>query len=26
MPDLIGGSIQAAMTEFSTALPRHKGG
>ena len=21
MPDLIGGSIQAAMTEFSTALP-----
>jgi tripartite-type tricarboxylate transporter receptor subunit TctC len=26
MPDLIGGSIQAAMTEFSTALPLHKGG
>jgi tripartite-type tricarboxylate transporter receptor subunit TctC len=26
MPDLIGGSIQAAMTEFSTALPQHKGG
>jgi tripartite-type tricarboxylate transporter receptor subunit TctC len=25
MPDLIGGSIQAAMTEFSTALPLHKG-
>jgi len=24
MPDLIGGSIQAAMTEFSTALPLHK--
>jgi tripartite-type tricarboxylate transporter receptor subunit TctC len=26
MPDLMGGSIQAAMTEFSTALPLHKGG
>ena len=26
MPDLIGGTIQAAMTEFSTALPLHKGG
>jgi len=26
MPDVIGGSIQAAMTEFSTALPQHKGG
>jgi tripartite-type tricarboxylate transporter receptor subunit TctC len=26
MPDLLGGSIQAAMTEFSTALPLHKGG
>jgi len=26
MPDLIGGSIQAAMTEFSTALPLHTGG
>jgi tripartite-type tricarboxylate transporter receptor subunit TctC len=26
MPDLIGGSIQGAMTEFSTALPQHKGG
>lgn len=26
MPDLIGGAIQAAMTEFSTALPLHKGG
>jgi tripartite-type tricarboxylate transporter receptor subunit TctC len=26
MPDLIGGSIQAAMTELSTALPLHKGG
>ena len=25
MPDLIGGSIQAAMTEFSTALPLHSG-
>src|SRR4029077_19704119 len=25
MPDLIGGSIQAAMTEFSTALPMHTG-
>jgi tripartite-type tricarboxylate transporter receptor subunit TctC len=25
MPDLIGGSIQAAMTEFSTALPLHTG-
>jgi tripartite-type tricarboxylate transporter receptor subunit TctC len=26
MPDLIGGSIQSAMTEFSTALPLHKSG
>jgi len=26
MPDVIGGTIQAAMTEFSTALPQHKGG
>ena len=26
MPDLMGGAIQAAMTEFSTALPLHKGG
>jgi len=26
MPDLMGGQIQAAMTEFSTALPLHKGG
>ena len=26
MPDLLGGSIQAAMTEFSTALPLHTGG
>ena len=26
MPDLMGGSIQAAMTEFSTALALHKGG
>ena len=26
MPDLIGGSIQASMTEFSTALPLHTGG
>ena len=26
MPDLIGGNIQGAMTEFSTALPLHKGG
>ena len=26
MPDLLGGTIQAAMTEFSTALPQHKGG
>ena len=26
MPDLIGGTIQAAVTEFSTALPQHKGG
>jgi tripartite-type tricarboxylate transporter receptor subunit TctC len=26
MPDLIGGAIQAAMTEFSTALPLNKGG
>ena len=26
MPDLMGGSIQAAMTEFSTALQLHKSG
>ena len=26
MPDLIGGSVQSAMTEFSTALALHKGG
>ncbi|HZT26594.1 MAG TPA: tripartite tricarboxylate transporter substrate-binding protein [Pseudolabrys sp.] len=26
LPDLIGGTIQGAMTEFSTALPLHKGG
>jgi tripartite-type tricarboxylate transporter receptor subunit TctC len=26
MPDLMGGAIQGAMTEFSTALPLHKGG
>lgn len=26
LPDLIGGTIQAAVTEFSTALPQHKGG
>ena len=26
MPDLIGGTIQGAMTEFSTALPLHKAG
>jgi tripartite-type tricarboxylate transporter receptor subunit TctC len=26
LPDLIAGHIQAAMTEFSTALPQHKGG
>jgi len=26
LPDLIGGSIQSAMTEFSTALPLHKSG
>jgi len=26
MPDLMGGSIQGAMTEFSTALPMHKAG
>src|SRR5689334_9065377 len=26
MPDLIGGNIQGAVTEFSTALPLHKGG
>ena len=26
MPDLMGGSVQSAMTEFSTALPLHKGG
>ena len=26
LPDLIGGNIQAAMTELSTALPLHRGG
>lgn len=26
MPDLIGGNIDGAMTEFSTALPLHQGG
>ncbi len=26
MPDLLGGTIQGAMTEFSTALPMHKSG
>jgi tripartite-type tricarboxylate transporter receptor subunit TctC len=26
MPDLLAGTIQGAMTEFSTALPMHKGG
>ena len=26
MPDLMGGSIQGAMTEFSTALPMHEAG
>jgi tripartite-type tricarboxylate transporter receptor subunit TctC len=26
LPDLIAGNIQGAMTEFSTALPMHKGG
>lgn len=26
MPDLIGGAIDGAMTEFSTALPLHQGG
>ncbi len=26
LPDVISGSIQGAMTEFSTALPLHKGG
>ena len=26
LPDVIGGSIQGAMTEFSTALPLHKAG
>ena len=26
MPDLMGGAVQGAMTEFSTALPLHKGG
>jgi len=26
MPDLMAGNIQAAMTEFSTALPLHRGG
>lgn len=26
LPDVIGGSVDGAMTEFSTALPIHKGG
>ncbi|MFN3658320.1 MAG: Bug family tripartite tricarboxylate transporter substrate binding protein [Pseudolabrys sp.] len=26
LPDVIAGNIQGAMTEFSTALPQHKGG
>ena len=26
LPDVIGGSVNGAMTEFSTALPLHKGG
>lgn len=26
LPDLIGGNIQGAMTEFSTVLPLHEGG
>jgi len=26
LPDVISGSVQGAMTEFSTALPLHKGG
>ncbi|HEX4409617.1 MAG TPA: tripartite tricarboxylate transporter substrate binding protein [Xanthobacteraceae bacterium] len=26
LPDLMGGSIDGAMTEFSTALPMHQGG
>jgi tripartite-type tricarboxylate transporter receptor subunit TctC len=26
IPDVIAGNIQGAMTEFSTALPQHKGG
>src|SRR5215469_2177951 len=26
LPDLIGGNIQAAMTEFSTAMPLHRAG
>jgi len=26
MPDLISGNVDGAMTEFSTALPMHKGG
>lgn len=26
LPDLIGGNVNGAMTEFSTALPLHKGG
>ena len=26
LPDVIGGSIQGAMTEFSTALPLHQAG
>src|SRR3569833_1535204 len=26
MPDLMGGSVQSTKTEFSTALPLHKGG
>jgi tripartite-type tricarboxylate transporter receptor subunit TctC len=26
LPDLVAGTIQAAMTEFSSALPHHRGG
>jgi len=26
LPDVIAGNVQGAMTEFSTALPQHKGG
>jgi len=26
IPDVIAGNVQGAMTEFSTALPQHKGG